>query len=163
MDRTLKMLQARQAVEATLFGYAEAIDAGEIDRLRTLLAACTISLLDGSELKGGPAIADHYAAVIRFYDDDENPVDYGSGGTPRTRHVTTNLQLEFDPDLRHVDVRSYFTVYQNLDGSNPVIAGGRYVDRFDNTMHGWQMVSRAIHLDQRGDMSRHIKEADHGQ
>jgi len=158
MDRTLKMLQARLAVEETLFGYAEAIDAGELERLHGLLAACTLTLPDGTTLKGGQAVAEHYAGLVIFYDDDEQPVDYGQG-TPRTKHVMSNLQLDFAADLSAVDVRSYFTVYQGLGGHNAIIAGGRYVDAFNYTMHGWQMVSRTLHLDHAGDMSRHTRRA----
>jgi hypothetical protein len=56
-------------------------------------------------------------------------------------------------------VRSYFTVYQNLGGANPIIAGGRYIDRFDTHIRGWRMIERTVMVENRGDMSRHIRDS----
>lgn len=160
MERTLKVVEARHAIEDLVFSYAEAIDLGHIERLVELLADCTLTMPDGSRLQGGAAIADHYRSIIRFYDDDDNEVSYRAGAcTPRTRHVTTNLQYEFAGDVESADVRCCFTVYQHLDGANTIVAGGRYVDRFEATASGWRIRERAIHVDHPGDMTHHVRES----
>ena len=96
MEKALKMLQARHAIEQILFRYAEAVDQGDLETLGDLLHSCTVELSD-HRLEGGAAIAAHYRSIIRFYDDQENPVDYQRGTTtPRTRQVTTKLVFDFD-------------------------------------------------------------------
>ena len=52
-------------------------------------------------------------------------------GTPRTKHVTTNLIVEVDDDAGTATGRSYFTVLQAVPGLplQPIVAG-RYHDRF---------------------------------
>ena len=74
-----------------------------------------------------------------------------------TRHVTTNLIMEFDTEVTLAKVRSYFTVYQTINGENPIIAGGRYEDRFEKDPYGWHLIERRILIDNKGDMSHHLK------
>jgi len=158
MERTLKTVLARHAIEAIVFGYAEAVDSGELERLATLLTGCEVIMPDGRRLEGGRAIADHYAGILQFFDAAGNAVSYGSGPcTPATKHVTTNLQFEFDNAVTRAAVRSYFTVYQGGPAGNAIVAGGRYLDRFVEPMHGWQITRRAIHVDHQGDMSHHVR------
>lgn len=158
MERTLKTVLARHAIEAIVFGYAEAVDSGRLERLVTLLAGCEVVMPDGESLQGGRAVADHYAGLLQFYDAAGNAADYGSAPcTPLTKHVTSNLQFEFDNAVASADVRSYFTVYQGGPAGNAIVAGGRYLDRFVETMHGWQLTRRAIRVDHQGDMSHHVR------
>jgi len=52
-------------------------------------------------------------------------------GTPRTKHVTTNIAIEIDEEAGKAETRSYFTVLQALPGLalQPIVSG-RYQDRF---------------------------------
>lgn len=158
MERTLNLMQARYAIEGVLYRYAEALDDGDLETLSTVLAGCTVILPDGTRLEGGPAIADHYRSIIRFYDADGNEVEYQRGlCTPRTRHVTTNVRCTFDAPLKGAEVHSYFTAYQTIDGRNEIVAGGRYHDQFQMSLRGWAMVERRVLIDHAGDMSRHLR------
>jgi 3-phenylpropionate/cinnamic acid dioxygenase small subunit len=158
MDRTLKLVQARYAIEDVLFRYAEAVDTGDLEALGDVLHGCVMVLPDGRRLQGGAAIAAHYESIIIFYDEAENPVTYCRRAcTPRTRHVTTNLLFAFSKAVDSADVRSYFTAYQTLGQQTEIVAGGRYHDHFDFTTSGWQMTERRILVDNLGDMSRHLK------
>lgn len=160
MEHTLKIAAARFAVEDLLYRYAEAIDTGDLEQLEPLLHACRLLMPNGGALEGGAAIAAHYRGLIRFYDAEERPVDYVRlACTPRTRHVMTNSIFEFTPDVSAGTVRTCFTVYQNLGGQSPIIAGGRYHDRFSLTAQGWQIDERRILLEHPGDLSRHLKQA----
>lgn len=158
MERTLETVLARHAIEAIVFGYAEAVDSGEFERLVTLLARCEVIMPDGGSLAGGRAVAEHYARIVQLYDRDGKVVEYGSGHcTPLTKHVTSNLQFDFDNAVSRAGVRSYFTVYQGGPAGNAIVAGGRYVDRFERNLHGWQIVRREIHVDHQGDMRHHVR------
>ena len=160
MERTLKIVLARHAIEAIVFGYAEAVDSGELERLVKLLAGCELVMPDGRTLEGGRTIADHYAGILQFFDQAGNAVTYGSSPcSPLTKHVTTNLQFDFDNAVSSADVRSYFTVYQGGPAGNAIVAGGRYLDRFEETLHGWQITRRVIHVDHTGDMRHHVRHA----
>jgi 3-phenylpropionate/cinnamic acid dioxygenase small subunit len=157
MSRSMKMFEARCAIEDVLFGYAEAIDCGHLERLEDLLGDCELALRDGTTLHGA-AIAERYRNMIIFYDEQENEVAYSAGrSTPRTRHVTTNVRYEFDSAVTEVTVRSYFSAYQTLGGVAWRMAGGRYEDRFRLLDGNWRMVRRIIHVDDPADLSRHIK------
>lgn len=158
MERELSLMVARHAMEDVIFGYAEAIDSGRIEDLVGLLAECRLTLPDGNVLEGGTDIATRYRDLIICYDDDGKALPRGStDGTPRTRHVITNLRYTFSSDVRSAEVSSYVTVYQNLDGANTLVAGGRYVDRFELTISGWRMKAKSIFIEQGGDMSRHTR------
>jgi hypothetical protein len=160
MERTLDTVLARHAIEAIVFGYAEAVDSGELERLVSLLGRCEVIMPDGESLAGGRAVADHYARIIQFYDRDGHVVEYGSTPcSPLTKHVTSNLQFDFDNPVTRADVRSYFTVYQGGPAGNAIVAGGRYLDRFERSLHGWQIVRREIHVDHQGDMRNHVRSA----
>ena len=156
MDRINLMTVARSVIEEIMFTYAEGIDLGDIETVAELFTEGAIVLPDGNEIRGYQEVFDTYAGMVMFYDDDENIVPYQRNAcSPRTRHVVTNLIFEFDNAVVVANVRSYFMVYQTLDGKNQVIAGGRYVDRFEKTIQGWHIATRAIHFDNMGDMSRH--------
>jgi 3-phenylpropionate/cinnamic acid dioxygenase small subunit len=156
MDRINQITQARHVIEQIMFTYAEGIDTGDIETVAQLFAQGAIVLPDGSEIKGYQEVYDQYTGMVMFYDDNEQLVPYKRHEcSPRTRHVVTNLMFEFNNDVTVADVKSYFMVYQTMEGKNQVIAGGRYVDRFERTIHGWHLVTRTIHFDNMGDMSRH--------
>jgi len=156
MDRATQMSLARGVIEEILFTYAEGIDMGDIERVAALFNQGAIVLPDGNEIRGYQEVFDTYAGMVMFYDDEENLVPYQRNAcTPRTRHVVTNLIFDFDNAVAVANVRSYFMVYQTLGGQNQVIAGGRYVDRFEKAISGWHLATRTIHFDNMGDMSRH--------
>lgn len=159
MDRSLNIAQARFAIEGIIFRYAEALDGGDLETLAELFAAGAVKPAVGEPVQGAEAVLSLYASIVKFYDAEENPVPYQRGQcTPRTRHLTTNLLFEFDSAVTEAQVRSAFTVYQNLGGRNEIIAGGRYVDQFQRTISGWHLAERQIIIDSPGDLSRHLNQ-----
>ena len=79
-------------------------------------------------------------------------------GTPRTKHVITNLVVDVDDGSAHASARSYFTVLQATDGVplQPIIAG-RYEDQFEKVDGTWRFSERIIHPDLHGDLSKHMR------
>ena len=76
-------------------------------------------------------------------------------GTPRTRHVITNVNIDLDGD--RASSRCYATVFQQTD-ELPLqpIASGRYVDRFERVDGTWRFADRLITGFLLGDRSQHV-------
>ena len=129
--------------------YAELIDAGDFDGVAALLGEAELTAA-GSDATtvGREAIARLFGATTRRYED----------GTPRTKHVTTNVIVEVGQDGATASARSYFTVLQAVPGVvalQPVIAG-RYADRFALVEGNWRFVHRHIVPELLGDLSAHL-------
>jgi SnoaL-like domain len=128
--------------------YAELIDAGDFDGVARLLDGAAVGGADdGPLLSGHDAIQGLFASTARLYPD----------GTPRTKHVTTNLILEIDEAADRAAARSYWTVFQAVEGLplQPILAG-RYHDRFVRRDGVWGFAQRRYLVDLVGDVSRHM-------
>ncbi len=81
-------------------------------------------------------------------------------GTPRTKHVTTNVAIEVDEEAGTAVSRAYFTVLQALPGLalQPIVSG-RYRDRFERSDGQWRFTERRVRVDLVGDVSRHLRHA----
>jgi 3-phenylpropionate/cinnamic acid dioxygenase small subunit len=147
MERFIMMDPARE-IENLIYRYAELIDAGELEALATLFRHAAIVAPDGSETSGQEAILQLYQQATRLYADT---------GTPCTRHVTSNVQIEINEKGDAADSRSYFTVFQALpDFPLQAIIAGHYVDQFSCQAGGWQFSRREMYPLLFGDLSRHL-------
>jgi hypothetical protein len=124
------------------------IDRGDFEGVGRLFARAVYRSASGGEYRG----ADEVHAVL------ERRVIRHEDGTPRTKHVTTNLVIEIDESAGSARARSYFVVLQALAGSPlaPVVAG-RYEDTFVREGGTWRFADRLIHLDLVGDPSGHLR------
>ena len=87
----------------------------------------------------------------------DNVIVYDDG-TPRTKHVTTNLAIKVDERAGTASSRSYFTALQALpDLPLQPIVSGRYYDRFERRNGQWRFVERRVQTDLVGDVSRHLR------
>lgn len=108
--------------------------------------------------------ADHesgYRAIERLiatYAELVDNVIVYDDGTPRTRHVTTNLAVEVDEEAGTAVSRAYFTVLQALPDLPPQpIVSGRDHDRFERREGRWRFMERRVLTDLVGDVSRHLR------
>jgi 3-phenylpropionate/cinnamic acid dioxygenase small subunit len=141
-------VDARRTIEGLVFEYAERIDRGDFAGVGELFAEGAIAGPDGTALaRGRDAVQQLYERTTRRYED----------GTPRTKHVTTNLRIELDEERGEATARSYFTVLQALPGLplQPIVAG-RYEDRFARAARDWRFRERRMFVDLVGDVSRHL-------
>ena len=141
-------MDARRAIEALIFEYAERIDRGDFAGVGELFSDGAIAGPDGTALaRGRAAVQQLYERTTRRYED----------GTPRTKHVTTNLRIELDEERGEAAARSYFTVLQGLPDLplQPIVAG-RYEDRFARAARDWRFRERRMFVDLVGDVSRHL-------
>ena len=100
--------------------------------------------------EGSVAVEAFYRSLVRLYDD----------GTPRTRHVTTNVTIEVDPAAGTATAASSYTVFQATDALPlQAIIVGRYADTFrrgEGEAGGWRFESRTMRADLTGDLSQHL-------
>jgi ketosteroid isomerase-like protein len=137
-----------EAITKLLYTYAERIDAGDFDGVADLFARATLTFEGYDDaIKGRDAIASLYARSTRRYED----------GTPRTKHVMTNVFVDVADDGNTAASRSYFTVLQSVPGAfalQPVIAGRyRHTYRRDDS---WHVVTMHVMIDLVGDLSHHM-------
>ena len=136
------------AIANLVFRYAELIDGGDYEGIGALFADAVIGA-DGStvEWRGAEAITAMYVNGTRRYED----------GTPRSKHVTTNLIIEVDDERAHATCRSYYTVLQQTDEVplQPIVAG-RYHDELDRVDDQWRFARRTMFVDLVGDLSKHL-------
>ena len=138
-------MTSRDAVTALVHGYAERLDAGDLDGVAALFADATYGRAGGPVRRGAAAVREALR-VVKLH-----------AGSPRTKHVVTNLVVDIDEDAGHAAARSYFTVLQ-ATATLPlqVILAGRYEDRFVRRDVTWRFSERVIHLDLTGDLREHL-------
>ncbi len=100
------------------------------------------------ETRGADAIAQQYRATTRLYPDT---------GTPKTKHVITNLIIDVDEESGTGRCRSCYTVFQQTDALplQPIIAG-RYHHTFERADGEWRALTQHFFVDLVGDLSQHL-------
>lgn len=138
-----------RAIENLVYAYAERIDAGDLSGVAWLFRHGRVEAAPGMVFEGAEEVRGLYASATRLYED----------GTPRTKHVTTNVvvDVDVDDDAERGTARSYYTVFQQTDELplQPIIAG-RYHDTFHRVEGMWCFDTREIHIDLTGDLSHHL-------
>jgi 3-phenylpropionate/cinnamic acid dioxygenase small subunit len=140
----------RDEITELIYTYAERIDAGDFEGIADLFAHAEITSEGFDTLTTGrDAVLAMYTASTRRYPDD---------GTPKTKHVMTNVIVEADEAAGTATSRSYFTVLQAVPGQlalQPIIAG-RYHDRFERVDGRWRFSAVHFFVDLVGDLSAHM-------
>ena len=139
-----------EAITRLLYGYAELMDSGDF--------AAVADLFRHARIRVGPAEGDAIDADAMQALWEQSVIRYPDG-TPRTKHVTTNVIVDVDPGGDHAAARSYYTVFQQVPGGSlqPIIAG-RYHDRFERVDGVWRFAERDYTLvDLIGDLRRHLR------
>ena len=140
---------AAEAITKLIYTYAERIDAGDFAGVAEVFADATLTFEGfGDAVAGREAIEALYARTTRRYED----------GTPRTKHVMTNVMVDVADDGDTASSRSYFTVLQAVPGElalQPVIAG-RYRHTYTRVGGHWRVATMHIIIDLMGDLGHHM-------
>ena len=108
---------AAEAITKLIYTYAERIDDGDFAGIGELFAHATLTFEGfGDAVTGHDAIERLFTRSTRRYED----------GTPRTKHVMTNVMVDVADDGSTASSSWYFTVLQAVPGAlalQPVIAG----------------------------------------
>ena len=132
-----------------VYEYGYRVDAGDFEGVGQLLTDARL-IADGTpmDVSGADAIARHYESTTRRYEDT---------GTPKTKHVFTNLQIEIDEAGGTARGRAHYLVLQQTDvlPLQPIITG-RYEHRFERRGGSWRITRKKFFVDQVGDLSHHL-------
>lgn len=153
------LLQVRLQVERLLAAYAEALDAGHVDRVASLFERGQIRINGLAVVhQGSEAVKQMFLRFTVFYDKQLLPADPTLvRAKPWTKHLSTNLRFEILAADKVV-VWSDFTVLQGFPDENIVpIVSGRYCDTFLVENDEWFFSDRLEFIDLVGDVSRHLK------
>jgi 3-phenylpropionate/cinnamic acid dioxygenase small subunit len=141
-------VDSRSEIEKLLYLYAERIDTGDFEGLADLFSHAVISYSSIDETQSGrEEVLAQYRKTVHIYPD----------GTPRTRHVTTNVIFDLDEAAGSARTRSYFTVFQQTDALPlQAIIAGRYQDSFERVDGSWRFRTRHIISEQFGELRHHL-------
>jgi 3-phenylpropionate/cinnamic acid dioxygenase small subunit len=139
------------AISRLMTTYAELVDTGRWGEVGAQFADATyrIEHAVGGEVSvyRGAAEVQAFCEQTRLYAD----------GTPRTRHLITNVAIDVDDDRASATALSYATVLQQTD-ELPLqpIASGRYRDRFVRVEGRWRFAERVVTGFLLGDRREHV-------
>lgn len=136
------------AIQNLIHAYAYRLDGGRLDELGALFAHADVHFQGIPEpVRSDPAaVTKMFADFLRLYE-----------GRPRTRHVLSNVVIEFDGPTR-ARATSYVVVFQQTEALplQPIITGD-YADRFEKVGGTWRFAERFIRNDLFGNLSAHGK------
>jgi 3-phenylpropionate/cinnamic acid dioxygenase small subunit len=135
-------------IQNLIYRYCDRIDRGDFAGIGALFEHAAIYVPALAEpVRGAQAVAAMYTAFTRVYPET---------GTPRTRHVMSNVIIEPDGEAQ-ARAESYILVHQATPALalQPII-GGRYYDRFAYVGGAWRFSERRIEIDLFGNLSAHL-------
>jgi 3-phenylpropionate/cinnamic acid dioxygenase small subunit len=134
-------------IRTLLFTYAERMDAGDFEGVGALFSEAAYRSENGAAFRGARELCDVLSAVVILY-----------AGSPRTKHVTTNVIVETGATAKEATARSYFSVLQSLeDFPLQTVVAGRYADRFERKNGVWRFADRLVTMELFGDLSHHLR------
>jgi 3-phenylpropionate/cinnamic acid dioxygenase small subunit len=137
----------RGQIENLMARYCRLYDSGDFEGYA--------QLFDGARVVGPLSTLNGAAEVLAYH--RENCLLYD--GSPRTRHVTTNIEIHVDAAGATATATSYVTVFQALpDFALQAIFVGAYDDQFAKRDGEWRFAQRTAIPYFVGDLSRHARE-----
>lgn len=134
-------MSAQDDIRDLMNQYCFAIDSGDFKSMQRLLQQARW-IAEGHT--PGPEAANN---VILYAD-----------GTPRTKHIISNISIDLDSGGTTASAHSYVTVYQATDDFPlQAIFVGDYFDTFVQEAGRWRFAVREIKHSLIGDMSRHLR------
>ena len=137
----------REEITALVYRYAELLDGGDIEGVVDLFADATWrSDATGEVRREREDIKSVYDRIV-LYD-----------GTPKTRHLMTNLIIDMADGADEATGKCCYTVLQGITAGSPIetILAGRYHDEYKRGPNGWHFADRLFIIDLVGDQSRHF-------
>ena len=140
-------MSAREDILHLLNRYGFAIDTGDLDGFASLFE-------HGSwEMEGAAPLIGKQSALamlsnVKIYQD----------GTPKTKHVTSNVDFSINEAAGTASSECYVTVFQQTDEFPlQAIFSGHYFDQFERVNDSWRFTRRVIRHALVGNMSAHLK------
>lgn len=137
-----------RAIENLMYRYAFTLDAGDLPGVAELFRHGEIvAPAADSVVKGYDAVLEMYNNSTRLYE----------CGTPKTRHIISNVLIEVDDAGTTAKSQAYFTVVQAAPGLPlQTIISGHYKDSFEKRDGLWRFARREMYPELFGDLSKHL-------
>ena len=137
-----------RAIENLMYRYAFTLDAGDLKGVAELFRHGEIvAPAADSVVSGYDAVLAMYNSSTRLFED----------GTPKTRHIISNVMIEVDKGGRTASAQAYFTVVQATpELPLQVIISGKYHDSFEKHDGQWRFRRREMHPNLFGDLNQHL-------
>ena len=141
-------MRSQDQIQKLINQYSFTLDSGDLKEFAALFKEASWHF-DGSEpVHGSKDLYDQVLTRVILYED----------GTPRTRHMTTNLDIRVDEEAGRAECQRYVVVIQQADDFPlQVIYSGEYFDEFTRQPNGdWRYSKLTIRKPLFGDLSRHL-------
>ena len=141
-------MDSRTQITHLINQYGFTIDTGDLQGFAQLFENAEWTV-EGTEPRVGTQQVLDALSTVRIYED----------GTPRTKHIVSNLDLEINEVNNSAQSQCYVTVFQQTnDFPLQAIFCGHYFDRFQRVEGLWQFSQRIIRYMMVGDLSAHLNE-----
>lgn len=139
-------LAPHEQIYSLLNDYAHTLDSGRIEDCAALFADADFAIEGVATVHGKEGVADLFSVIILYQD-----------GTPRTKHLISNVEIAIGYNGKTARAVSYLTVMQQVD-AHPLqpIFSGLYADEFVLRAGLWAFTSRKVSNALFGDMSLHL-------
>ena len=137
-------------IQNLLNRYSDAVDRGDFDAVGVMFRDADVYFPGDTEPSVRAGTGDFGLQLHKW------TRVYPETGNPCTRHLCTNLIIDFDDDT-HARCQSYFVVFQAAEGLplQPIITGS-YLDRLEKVGAAWCFTERRELVAQTGDLSAHL-------
>ena len=141
-------MDSRTQITHLINQYGFTIDTGDLQGFAQLFENAEWTV-EGTEPRVGTQQVLDALSTVRIYED----------GTPRTKHIVSNLDLEINEVNNSAESQCYVTVFQQTnDFPLQAIFCGHYFDRFQRVEVLWKFRQRIIRYMMVGDLSAHLNE-----
>ena len=148
MEKSKNRIDGATEIGNLLATYCEFIDSGDLVSASKLFEHAKLKMITSSELQDRKALLALLQQTIILYPD----------GTPKTRHLVSNLIIDIDEASGTATSRSCYTVFQATENIPlQVIATGRYFDSFEFMDQHWRFTFREGRSDMLGNISGHLR------
>ena len=141
-------MDSRTQITHLINQYGFTIDTGDLQGFAQLFENAEWTV-EGTEPRVGTQQVLDALSTVRIYED----------GTPRTKHIVSNLDLEINEINNSAESQCYVTVFQQTnDFPLQAIFCGHYFDGFQRVEGLWKFRQRIIRYMMVGDLSAHLNE-----
>lgn len=138
-----------EAIRRLIHAYPARLDEGDLDGVADLFADAVLVAGDGSRFEGRDTLRDLWGGAVKMYD-----------GSPKVRHLVTNVSIELGDGGTTASASSYVLVMQALP-ELPLqpVAVSTHDDRFAKVDGEWRFTERRDRQVLVGDLSHHMNGA----
>lgn len=141
-------MTSRDAIIGLINQYSFTLDQGDLRGFVNLFEHAHWSVEGQAGHYGSKQLYDNVISKIIIYED----------GTPRTKHIATNIDLAINEDKNVASSQRYLMVLQQTrDLPLQVILSAHYFDEFEKVNGIWRFKSCIIKRPLKGDMTKHMQ------